>query len=117
MEIVDQMAALREAVKNLSLSSSLQVKYIHSLSCNAEAPLADELALEFDDAYSPFKENLDELNWSEDARSKLLELDALLNEMSMPRNRHLWCVDAVENSREWQAVREKAAHILAVYKR
>lgn len=64
----------------------------------------DSLAVEFDDAYTAYVENLEQL--PTDAQLESLQaLDAALTAMTGPANRELWTESALKNHPRWAEIR------------
>ena len=71
----------------------------------------DELALEFDDAYTEYVASLDALPTDEQL-SSLQSLDTALTAMSGPDNAALWSEDAFREHPRWAEVRSLADAVL-----
>ena len=102
MESGRDVRYLKTTLQRLAAPAREQVKYLRDL---GTYPSLDELALEFDDALSPVRHELDAL-------TVLRELDELLHRMSGPANAELWEPGALTGD-EWQRVRALAASALA----
>src|ERR1700688_3573652 len=99
---------LIEAVERLAAPADEQAAYIRSL---GTWPSMDELALEFDDSFSPLRAAESAATAPTDFVA-LGSLDRQLSEMSGHTNSHLWIEDALGGA-EWQHVRELASAALA----
>jgi hypothetical protein len=73
---------------------------------------ADELALEFDDAYRPLIPHMAELKISGLAIAKLARLNDVLTEMSGADHLELWETAALETSNNWSQIRRLATEII-----
>jgi hypothetical protein len=94
----------RQTVERLAASAQEQEAYLRRL---GTAPSADELALEFSDAFLVEQRNLDE-----SARNAALVLDQYLSELSRPEKAELWTIGALYGASEWARVRELATALL-----
>ncbi len=74
----------------------------------------DALAIEFDEVYTAFVGNLDELP-SGDQLSALQELDAQLLEMSDPAHRSLWTAEAMAENPAWDSLQRIARLVLIAF--
>ena len=84
-----QASNLRDATARLASPSAAQIEYLRALGV---APLADELALEFDDQYQPIALLREHETISADAEQALSAVDGKLRAMSQHKN--LWTEDA-----------------------
>jgi hypothetical protein len=93
---------LMRAVQQLALPAdeALAARPLHG--SNPEA-----LALEFDDLYTDYIDNLDELP-SEAQLVALQALDSALTAMSGPANAELWTPTSVSSHPRWSEVRDLA---------
>ncbi len=71
----------------------------------------EALALEFDDVYTDYVDNLDQLPTNEQLVS-LQALDSALTAMSGPRNADLWTEASVKSHPRWSEVRGLARAVL-----
>ena len=96
----------KDVLRRLASSPEEQKLYLENLKV---APLADELALEFEDALLIFRSRLtaSQIEFVE-------EIDNLLNQMSNG-SEDLWHVNALSNNPSWQAVRVKAKEALEMF--
>jgi len=101
-----QFASLVRSVAVLALPHTGQVAWLESLTFGASN--VGELALDFEDGYL-IAPQLVAAGWltSEFVR-QLGIIDALLDEMSGASNAYQWTADALQNSPEWEKVRELA---------
>ncbi len=97
-----QNALLMEALDHLALPAEKQIEYLVSL---GTAPLADELALEFDDHWRA-------ATVAAPAWACLAELDRHLDAMSGSAHAALWTLDALRTGGGWEAVRRPAQRAL-----
>jgi hypothetical protein len=88
---------LDNAVARLAMPPTEQVAYLASLGVGR---LADELALEFDDAYQPVAPLLEELDAPEELRGDLKSLDRALTSDDIE-----WPIAAVGESAAWAEIR------------
>lgn len=95
----------RASVERLSAPAHEQQAYLERL---GTAPSADELGLEFDDAYAAIRPTLPERLADVAAR-----LDRYLASLSDDENTELWTVAALASAPEWQRVRELAKELLS----
>lgn len=95
---------LREALVRLRSSAKNQEAYLRQL---GTAPSADELALEFSDAFGVLEGELDEPAFAAASR-----LDSYLEEMSSSEHAELWTIRALHTAPEWAHVRELAEEAL-----
>jgi hypothetical protein len=102
------LARLTTAVGHLAAEPAAQVAYLASI---GTAGLADELALEFEDAYNVLRPGLPQLNVPESAVEKLSRLEALLDEMSAGHQAELWTPGALQTSGYWSEVRRLATDV------
>jgi hypothetical protein len=100
---------LTQAVRRLSWQARQQQDYLVELGV---AGLADELALEFDDAFRPVRQLLDVLQVATPAQVALVALDELLDEMSESEADEIWTWAALHHSVEWGQVRALASRTL-----
>jgi hypothetical protein len=98
-------ANLVEALKLLAAPYEDQIAALPSF-----VVVADELALEFDAAYSALEPS--ELPAS--VVPALGELDAELDRLSSASRVDAWSLDAVQHGADWAAIRERANRILAI---
>lgn len=97
----------REALRRLASSAEEQEQYLSEL---RTAPSADELALEFSDAFLVVQDELDA-----NARRAGLDLDAYLETMSGTDNSTKWTVLALRRAPEWRIVRDLANRALLLF--
>src|SRR3954470_24554201 len=85
-----------KAIEPLSFSIDQQINYLKNL---GTYPSADELALEFDDAFQRYKGMISEgmLEEFSDISFQLGEIDNILNAMSESGNPDLWSVQALQS--------------------
>lgn len=101
--------ALFQAVGNLALPGA---EALAKKPAGKHRP--DQLALDFDEAYTTYVETLDEL--PTDAQFQTLQaLDSALSAFSDPANREVWTEDAVKQHPSWSEVRAIAQSILAAF--
>jgi hypothetical protein len=96
--------ALETVVRHLAAPPDEQIEYLAGLGTQGNA---DELALEFDDAYRPVRAQL-----PLDLSRGLDYLDGLLGRFSGQSNSEEWTVEALSRSSRWAEVREAARTIL-----
>jgi hypothetical protein len=75
--------------------------------------VADELALNWEEALNELK--APELRISDNQRSKIDRLDAIILSMSGPTNLKFWDDDALSVFREWEEVRAAASEVLLAF--
>ena len=95
---------LLAAVERLAAAADEQEAYLRQL---GTAPSADELALEFTDAFVVARERLDE-----SAADAATRLDDYLVEISGSDKAELWTVSALRDAPEWVRVRHLAGVVL-----
>jgi hypothetical protein len=100
---------LAQAVRDLALPGEAAL---------ARKPAAshrpDELALEFDEAYTTFVGSLDELPPAEHLKG-LQVLDSKLSSMSGAHNSQLWTEQAVKTDSQWSVVRALAKAVVQMF--
>jgi hypothetical protein len=94
----------RTTVERLAAPAQEQESYLRRL---GTAPSADELALEFSDAFVVEREGL-----YEPVREAALLLDMYLTDISGPQKADLWTVAALYGAMEWARVRQLAGDVL-----
>ncbi|RRA98000.1 hypothetical protein [Larkinella rosea] len=92
------------------LASSIEEQRSYLIKLNA-FPSTDELALEFDDAYQPWKSALNQISISPEALHKAERINTLLDSMSEGTNPAMWHVDSLNNS-YWSEIRRISGEIL-----
>lgn len=97
------MRDLREVTSRLALDAQSQFDYLSQL---GTAPMVDELALEFDDAYNTVAELRARDELSDHAVRALDEVNSALS--AIPEE--LWTEQALRTAPEWQRVRELATN-------
>lgn len=95
---------LETAVRHLAANPDEQIEYLAGLDTQGNA---DELALEFDDAYRPARAQL-----PLDLSRGLDQLDDLLRSFSGQPNSEEWTLEALSRSSRWAEVRDVARAIL-----
>ncbi len=108
------MRELGRALRNLAADADEQRRYLESL---GTAPMADELALEFDDFASRVVEAVRKGLLSRDTGDAINAIDAFLSSISGEANGSLWTVDALYTAPQWVQVRLLAAEALRHYER
>jgi hypothetical protein len=103
-----ELRRLRAALEHLAWPAARQRDYLIGLGV---APLADELALEFDDAFRPVDTMPATLGLSAAAQESLLAVDHTLEAMSNSDS-HVWQVDSLAGSTKWAEIRRLAAMVL-----
>lgn len=102
----------KEVLDILAKDENLQVQYLKALNVS---PLADELALRFEDIYIPFKANIESEGVYNGFIPTLFEMKKLeeINDLfdSMSDNAEIWNVNALHNQ-EWQTIRKLANELL-----
>ena len=93
---------LRAAVVRLAWAADAQIEYLHGIGVGG---LADELALEFDDAFAVHRACPGSLG---PAGPVLADLDRALDRMSGEANARLWTGQALQSATEWREVRALA---------
>lgn len=79
--------------------------------------VADELALNWEEALSPYLNVCGGFGtFTAEQKAALLNVDNYLMLMSGKDNAHLWTMEALENSAEWNIVRDLAMQILVLMK-
>src|SRR5688572_14192839 len=99
--MIDQFCA---SLERLSAPADEQQAYLERL---GTAPSADELGLEFSDAFLAVREALPERVADAAAR-----LDQFLSSFGGSKNAELWTVLALGQAPEWRKVRELAKEVL-----
>jgi hypothetical protein len=102
---------LRSALARLSWSASEQREYLLGLGVG----LADELALEFDDALRPIRHALFNLDLPAGVQASIVAIDRKFEEMSGSRNGSdlLWELDALDQVGQWDELRTLAQTAIA----
>ncbi len=101
------MAKMRAALLNLSASSAQQIARLEKLGVS---PSADELALEFDDAFFLARDLL-----SGSLAKAIASLNELLEKMSNATDKNIWSVEGLQKAAEWRHVRRLAREALDVF--
>ena len=104
-------------LKNLSNTPSNQVKYLENLfhsELNDKSNI-DELALEFHDDFLLAPIWLDNRKISPTIMESLRRIDSKLDQMSGQENMHLWTINALYTSREWEEVRMLSKSCLELF--
>lgn len=99
----DVLAPMIAAVSRLAEDSDAQRRYLAQLGVKGQA---DELALEFDDAYRPARPRLAEQADGPETMSACDELDSALDDDSLS-----WDPADLDDQR-WRAIRALAARVL-----
>ena len=99
---------LRSALQALAATPEIQVARFPDF-----VVVADELALDFDDALLMFRQGSPTLSPQQTAH--LQALDTLLHEMSGAANASLWTLAALNTSPEWVTVRTHARELLVAF--
>lgn len=111
---------LRHAVANLAAPAEAQVSYLdRSFSGltggkSAEAYGNGELAMEFDDIFIAANHMLEFGEISRDEISALRTLDDMLTRWSGSGHKGFWAREALFEDPRWQAIRQRAADVLAI---
>jgi hypothetical protein len=95
---------MRRTLENLAADATEQKRYLEGLGVS---PMADELALEFDDISSRLGLAAEEHLVSPDTASMLHSLNRTLAAMSGHANARLWSIDGLQSA-EWDVVRREA---------
>jgi hypothetical protein len=103
-----ELRRLRTTLEHLAWPASRQRDYLIGLGV---APLADELALEFDDAFRVVEAMPAMLGLSAAARESLLTVDRALDAMSKSDS-GVWQVESLAGSTRWAEVRRLATVVL-----
>lgn len=104
------LVLMQNSLRRLSSEPEDQIAYLKALGVY---PLADELALEFDDSYMALRAATQvDAKVSMDVMSMLDTLDGLLAQMSGSEKSELWNAGALDSA-EWNKVRQLAGEILA----
>lgn len=100
-----------KVLRRLALPAIQQKEYLFDL---GTAPSADELALEFDDAYLLFTNNIENRGNGIDDRivlEKIKEINSILNQMSNLDDPDIWNVKSLNNT-WWNKIRLLASEVL-----
>jgi hypothetical protein len=95
---------MRRTLENLAADATEQRRYLKGLGVS---PLADELALEFDDIASRLDLAIQEHLVSPETASAVHSLNRTLRAMSGDANARLWSIDGLQSA-EWDIVRRQA---------
>ena len=103
---------LMRAVEHLAWPADRQRAYLADLGV---APLLDELALEFDDAYKPIQADFRSLGIDDSTRQTIDSIDQILVELTQESNMEGWAWDwaALHNDKRWLDIRRLAHAALA----
>jgi hypothetical protein len=101
---------LRDVLRRLAAPAPDQIAYLRSIGV---APIADELALELDDAVRALPTLVAEGCLTAEQARRISTLDRKLESMSGGDNARLWTENALRQSVEWEQVRLLAATALA----
>lgn len=105
------LAKLVRSLALLALPFDAQVGWLRSLGLG-EPEFADELALELEDG-AQLSLQFQEAGWLKpEARTLILEMDAMLAERSGPEHEDFWRVETVRDAPEWDQVRRLATQAL-----
>lgn len=105
------LAKLVRAVAVLALPYEGQLAWLRSLGLG-EPGIADELAMELEDA-ALLSAQFEEAGWLDpNARNLILELRELLNLDSDRGNVDFWALDSLRTSPEWNTARKAALAVL-----
>ena len=102
---------LIEVVGRLAAPAEVQINYLDQ---HGFGPLADELALEFDDAALVVDQLHRDGTISETARLAIQALDRKLDSFSGEALEHLWTFEALRSAPEWKAVRGLARRCVSL---
>lgn len=108
MKAVEAVSRLRRALELLASPAAEQRRWLEEQSV---APLADELALDFDDLVGLVPSLIESGQIAVAAQPLLSQLDAQLALMSSLEE--VWDVSALGTNSEWQRVRDLATRALA----
>lgn len=76
--------------------------------------VADELGLNWDEAFRKYIDNPDALSiFTPQQKEALLELDRYMESISGKKHLHLWMMEALVNTEEWAIMRRLASEVLA----
>lgn len=107
-----------QLLKILNVLASIEAEQIEYLIKLGTFPLTDEFALEFDDAYQFFLNNIDERKKNNSIDKlfldKLNEIDLIFIEMSNINGNVFWNVSSL-NLAEWVTIRKLAEEALVMY--
>lgn len=76
---------------------------------------ADELALEFDDAYQVIKGYFGKKRFPIEAESLLKTIDSRLKSISGPDKAEFWTTSALRDRSEWESIRDLASRAVEVF--
>jgi hypothetical protein len=104
------------AVEHLAWPADQQRVYLANLGV---APLLDELALEFDDAFKPIRAALYELGIDDSTRRDIGSIDLILTELTEESkiDDSVWNTAALDNDKRWLDIRQLAKTVQAELKK
>lgn len=100
---------LRGALLHLAADAGGQVDYLRGLNVG---DCADELALEFDDAFVPIAQFFGSGIFSPDFERHLENINEILSSMSGESKSDLWRLAALSSRDEWSRVRELSSQAI-----
>ena len=109
---------LREAVSILASPAEVQIDWLDQLFSSltkgetAEAYGNDELALTFEDAFSPAQFMIENGEMSRQEFEKLRSLDVLLELYSGETQKEFWRREALQEDPRWEIIRLRAQEVL-----
>lgn len=105
-----QTSDLWDAVLNLALPAPDQLSI---LAAAGDVSAVDELALALDDVFWVARKAFEQGQLGQDELTALEALNTKLDEISGETNASLWTADALQNSPEWESIRQLAHTALA----
>ncbi len=105
----NRLALLIDSLQVLAQPADKQVQYLEGLGV---APISDELALEFDDAFHLVRQLLNDGVIDAHTYLELVELDDFLRKLSGEEYKGMWTTQAVAVEQEWCTIRAHAQRIL-----
>jgi hypothetical protein len=100
---------LHESLTRLAAPATDQLKHLRTL---LSYPSTDELALDLYELVLLADQRVQERVITPAQRDAIQSVSEKLNAMSGPHNAHLWTPEGLLKAKEWQQVRELAAHSL-----
>ncbi len=98
--------SMRAALETLSLAPEKQRAY---LATGGYGDCADELALDFDDAYKVLEPHFGKTHFPKEAESLLKSIDSQLKAISGEGRERFWTTSALKSEPEWNSIRALAA--------
>ena len=109
---------LNASLTILASDAEAQISWLQNLSktLGPNAEVVDELALDFNDAFTYARQLRDSGHISQAVYDALAAIDKKLDQMSGHENTDLWCFEGLRHRSEWRDVRCLAQQALSLYR-